>query len=71
MSIRIFKRTFIAPGPIRRINTLLDQTMKSRIRPIHQPFDQTMLERIDMDVIHVRTKIRLIANQVFPISTLP
>ena len=30
-----------------------------------------MLERIDMDVIHVRTKIRLIANQVFPITALP
>jgi len=35
--------------------------MESRMRPVRQPFDQAMLERVDMDVIHVRTKIRLIA----------
>ncbi len=30
-----------------------------------------MLEWIDMDVIHMRSKIPVIANQMFPISSLP
>ncbi len=71
MSIFVSERIFGTTRPIRRINTPLNQPVKSRIRPIRQPFDQTMLERIDMDVIHMRPKIRLIADQVFPISALP
>ena len=92
MSILVGKRIFITTDPIRRINSLLNQAMKSRMRPVRQPFDQTMLERVDMDVIHMRTKtkfqwrltpalsalnavavtkIRLVADQVFPISALP
>ena len=30
-----------------------------------------MLERIDMDVIHMRPKIGLISDQMFPIPPLP
>jgi len=30
-----------------------------------------MPERVDVNVIHMRTKIRLIANQMFPITALP
>lgn len=44
--------------------------MEGRIGPITHPFDQTMPERIDMNVIHMRTKIGVIANQVFPVAAL-
>src|SRR3989338_1971438 len=71
MSILLSNRISVPPRPTRRINPLRYQAMKSRMRPVRQPFDQTMLERVDMDVIHVRTKIRIIADQVFPISALP
>ena len=71
MSILIPKRIFIATRPIFRINTPLDQPVKSRMRPIRQPFDQAMFERVDVDVIHVCSEISLIANQVFPITALP
>ena len=71
MSILVSERNSIAARPIRRINTLLYQPMKSRMRPICQPFDQAMFDRIDMDVIHMGRKIRIIANQVFPITALP
>ena len=71
MSIFVFEHIFTASRPIRRINTPLHKPMKRRIRPIAYTSDQAMLERVDVNVIHVRTKIRLIANQVFPISTLP
>ena len=62
---------FIATSPIRRIDTMRCQQVKRRIRPVNHPAHQTMLERIDMDVIHVRSKIPIVANQVFPITSLP
>ena len=71
ISIFIFKHVLTSSRPIHRINTLLDQWMKSRIWPFPHSFYQTMFERIDMDIIHMRTKIRVIANQVFPIAALP
>jgi hypothetical protein len=49
----------------------LNQPMKSRIRPVHDTLDQTMFQRIDMHIIHVRLKIHLIANQMLPIPPLP
>jgi hypothetical protein len=71
MSILVSKHIFIATSPVRRIIPLFNQPMKSRMWPIHQPLDQSVFERIDMDVIHMGAKIRLIANQVLPISALP
>ena len=92
MSIFVFEHIFIASRPIRRINAPLHQPMKRRMRPITHMPDQAMFERIDVNVIHVRTKtkfqwrltpalsalnavavtkIRIIANQMFPITTLP
>ena len=70
-SIRITERCFCPTRPIRRVNALLDQAMKCRIRPIAYPFDQFVLHWVDVYIIHVRPKIRLIAYQVFPITPLP
>lgn len=35
------------------------------------PGDMTMLERVDMDVIHMAAVILLIPDQMFPIMALP
>ena len=71
MSIFVFKHIFTATRPIRRINALLNESMKCRIRPITHTPDKAMFERVDVNIIHVHTKIHLIANQMFPITTLP
>ena len=71
MSIFVFEPICIASRPIRRINAPLHQPMKRRMRPIPHTPDQAMLERIDVNVIHVRSKIYLVANQMFPTTALP
>ena len=45
--------------------------VKLGIRPIPDPFDQFMLDRIVMQVIHVPLEVRFIPNLVFPVSALP
>ncbi|MNV82690.1 hypothetical protein D3C71_1764410 [compost metagenome] len=45
--------------------------MEGGIRPIGHPGDMTMLEGVDMDVIHMVAVILLIPDQMFPIMTLP
>jgi hypothetical protein len=45
--------------------------MERRIRPITDPRDKAMLNRVDMDIIHMTRKIVLIADGVLPITTLP
>lgn len=71
MLILIFKLVFIASRPVCRINTLFNRSMKSGIRPFVHHFYQAMLERIDVNVIHVRPEIFLITNQMFPVTPLP
>jgi hypothetical protein len=39
--------------------------------PIPDPCDQSMLDRIDMDVVDVTSQIVLIADRVLPITPLP
>lgn len=41
------------------------------MRPIGDAIYQTVLHRVEMNVIHVRTKIRIVANLMLPKSTLP
>jgi len=50
---------------------LKGEDVKSRIRPVTHPFDQAVFQRIDVDIIHMRPEIRLVAYQVFPITALP
>jgi hypothetical protein len=42
-----------------------------RPRPILQPLDQTVLDRIIVDVIHMSVKIALVMDPVLPESSLP
>ena len=61
----------IRPTPIERINTLLDTTMKTRIRPIHHAPGIPMLHRIEMQIIHMTRIIPLIADRMLPKAPLP
>ena len=45
--------------------------MKTAERPIDDMLDQTVLDRIDMDVIDMTAQIRLITNPVLPKAPLP
>ena len=45
--------------------------MKRRIRPIAHSGDKAMLHGIEMNIIDVPFEILLVANGVFPESTLP
>ena len=49
-------------GPMQWINALLDITMKTGMRPIGDLFDQTVLKRVDMDVIDMPDEIVLLGN---------
>ena len=45
--------------------------MKTGIRPFRDGANQTMIERIDMDVIDVMSEVAFIADRMFPITALP
>ena len=49
----------------------LHHTMERRIRPIADSRHEPMLDRVDMDVIHMTREIVLIANGVLPVASLP
>ncbi len=71
MSVRVTHPRFFTACPVLRISAFLHQTMKRRIWPVCHTFNQAVFHRIDMHIIHVRTKIRFVANQAFPIAALP
>lgn len=58
-------------GPIRWIHALFHQVMKRRIRPFGHGFHQTMLDRVDMHIIHMCIEISFVTDQVFPEAPLP
>jgi hypothetical protein len=45
--------------------------MEGGIGPIHHPFDQSMLHRIKMGVIHVRLIFLVISDLMLPEPPLP
>jgi hypothetical protein len=45
--------------------------MKRRVRPIADPPDQTMLDRIDVAILNMPSIIGLVADQMLPKSALP
>jgi hypothetical protein len=57
--------------PILGIDSKLHHTMERRIRPIADSRHEPVLDRVDMDVIHMTREIVLIANGMFPIAPLP
>ncbi len=57
--------------PIRRIVTEFHMTMKRGRRPVAHPRNETVLDRIDMDIIKMPGKIAFIPDCVLPIAPLP
>jgi len=64
-------RNINAITPIPRINTLLNVTMKRRIRPLADLPAISVFHRVEMDVIHMPGKIDFIAYLMLPIPALP
>ena len=61
----------VGSTPIGRIDTPSDTAMKRRVRPIAYRVDQSVFEWIDMNVIHMRRVIVIIADRMLPEPTLP
>jgi hypothetical protein len=45
--------------------------MERRKRPIPNPRNETMFDRVDMDVVDVTLEVALVANGMLPIAALP
>lgn len=58
-------------SPVLRIDASPHMVMKTRIWPISNPLYPTMLHCVPVNIIDVTLEIPVIADQVFPISTLP
>ena len=71
MLIPISDPAFITARPIWRVHPLLNKPVKSRIRPITHVSDQAVFQRIDMNIIQMRPKVRLVAYQMLPLTALP
>ena len=48
-----------------------DMAMETAMRPIGYARDVSVLHRIEMNVVDMAFKIRVITNRVLPIATLP
>jgi len=59
------------PGPIDRQQSLPHILMERRIWPIANARDEAMLHRVEMHVVSVPGKVGIVADGVFPISSLP
>jgi hypothetical protein len=57
--------------PIRREQTSFDVTVKAAMWPIGYARNVSVLHRIEMNIIDMAFKVRVIANSVLPIPTLP
>ena len=60
-----------APAPIRWKRPALGIAMETAVRPIGYTRNVPVLHWIEMNVIDMALKIRLISNRAFPITTLP
>jgi hypothetical protein len=58
-------------GPILGIDSKLDHAMERRIRPIPDPRHEPVLDRVDMDVIHMTREVVLIAYGMLSVAPLP
>jgi hypothetical protein len=57
--------------PVERNNPGIDITVKRRTWPIANPFDQTVLHRVDVAIFDVAGIVSFIANQMLPEAPLP
>ena len=71
LSLAGFLRFGIAANPAGRVKPAGDTAAKRRMRPICQVSDETMLDRVEVDVIEMNGKVPIIADRVLPIAALP
>ena len=57
--------------PVLRENSIAHITVEGGVRPVGHPVDQSVLDRIEVDVIDVALKVSVVAYCVFPVSALP
>ena len=58
-------------SPVSRQQAFTDIAMKRRVRPVSHPRHAAMLDRVEVDVIHMPLEIVIIPDRVFPESSLP
>lgn len=68
---RGYRHQVISSRPVLRIQASFDRSVKSGKRPILDAGHQTMLERIDMDVVQMRSVVSLAADAMLPETALP
>ena len=64
-------RSLTSRLPIRFTSPAFNIVAKTRMRPIDGSRRQPMLDRIEMNIVHVSLQVVLVANLVFPIPALP
>src|SRR5580704_4738592 len=57
--------------PILRENSIAHITVEGGVRPVGHPVHQSVLDRIEVNVIDVALKVSVVAYRVFPVSALP
>ena len=60
----------LTPAPVYRIHAVSHQPMKRRVRPVAHACHQTVPHRVEVHVIHVRTVIGFILDEMLPKATL-
>jgi hypothetical protein len=68
---RRFCRLAVCARPVAWIHSAGNAAAKGRIRPIRRMLDQTVLDRIETDVIEMGGEIPLVTDCVLPIVALP
>ena len=66
-----FRLSHSRPGPIAGIDTHLQEPVERRISPVQHPRNIPMLDRVVVDVIHLKLVIRVVPYGVFPKTSLP
>ena len=68
---RVVRQVTSIATPIRRQIAALHISMKTAVWPVAHARHEAMFDRIEMDVVDVPFQIAGIANDVFPIVSLP
>jgi hypothetical protein len=61
----------VAADPIKRIEAAFGARPEGRVRPLRRRRNEAVLDGIEMDVIHVRGTVRVVADGVLPKAALP
>jgi hypothetical protein len=64
-------RLAAAAHPSRRVHAAGHTATKRGMRPLRRVRDQTVLHRVEMNVIHMRREVPVVADRVLPVSPLP